>query len=96
MWLRMAKLAQDRLPAGDADAGFYEAKLSTARFYMQRMLPHGQCALPGARAGKDSLMALARRSILIWPGPRSDRVSSTIRAATGYGRLLAPDPDPLR
>ena len=61
MWLRMAKLAQQRLLTG-GDAGFYEAKVSTARFYMQRMLPMANAHSMALSAGKDSLMALAPES----------------------------------
>jgi butyryl-CoA dehydrogenase len=40
LWARMAKVALDRR-GGDDDA-FYEAKLATARFFVQRLLPrHG-------------------------------------------------------
>ena len=59
MWLRMAKCARDRLPAADVDTGFYDAKLKTARFYMQRMLPHANAHFLALAVGKDSLMGLA-------------------------------------
>jgi alkylation response protein AidB-like acyl-CoA dehydrogenase len=62
MWLRMAKLAQDRLPTADADAAFCEAKLKTARFFMQRTLPMANAHYLALSAGKDSLMALAREA----------------------------------
>lgn len=62
MWLRMAKLAQGHLRAAGADAGFYEAKLQTARFFMQRTLPMANAHYLALSAGKDSLMALAPES----------------------------------
>jgi alkylation response protein AidB-like acyl-CoA dehydrogenase len=62
MWLRMAKVAQDRLPDDNADAGFYDAKLRTARFFMQRTLPLANAHFLALSAGKDSLMALAPES----------------------------------
>ncbi|HEX6011631.1 MAG TPA: acyl-CoA dehydrogenase C-terminal domain-containing protein, partial [Geminicoccaceae bacterium] len=58
MWLRMAKLARNRLPAADAEAGLYEAKLRTARFFMQRTLPQASSHFLALAAGKDSLMGL--------------------------------------
>ncbi|SFD08592.1 acyl-CoA dehydrogenase C-terminal domain-containing protein [Pseudoalteromonas denitrificans] len=57
-WARMAKTAQQKLAEGTDETKFYEAKIKTARFYFQRMLPrakgHVACILNGA----DSLMAL--------------------------------------
>jgi alkylation response protein AidB-like acyl-CoA dehydrogenase len=38
-WARMAEIALARQAAGDGDAAFYRAKLTTARFFMQRILP---------------------------------------------------------
>src|SRR3954452_14357899 len=59
MWLCMAKLAQGCRPANDGDAGFYRAKVETARFYMQRRLPMANAHYLALSAGKESLMALA-------------------------------------
>lgn len=57
-WARMAKTAQQKLADSSKDAKFYQAKIKTAQFYFQRMLPrakgHVACILNGA----DSLMAL--------------------------------------
>jgi hypothetical protein len=58
MWLRMAKLGRDRLPAAGGDAIFYEAKVSTARFYLHRVLPMAHAHAMALSAGKDSLMAM--------------------------------------
>jgi alkylation response protein AidB-like acyl-CoA dehydrogenase len=58
MWLRMAKLARHRLPAADAEAGLYDAKLRTARFFMQRTLPQANAHFLALVAGKDGLMGL--------------------------------------
>ena len=58
MWTRMAVLAASRLPAADGDAGFYAAKLTTARFYMERILPQTGSLLAAIRSGKDAMMAL--------------------------------------
>ncbi len=58
MWARSALIAAERLPEANGDAGFYQAKLTTARFYMERILP--QCAglLAAIRTGKTSMMTL--------------------------------------
>lgn len=59
MWLRMARLARDRLPTADAgEAGFYAGKLATARFFMLRMLPQARAHFEMLAAGKSSLMDL--------------------------------------
>lgn len=58
MWLRMARVAQQRLTATEIDADLHAAKLVTARFYMERMLPHAHAHFHALAAGKESLMAL--------------------------------------
>lgn len=56
-WAKMAKVAQDKLAASDEDKAFYQAKIKTARFYFQRMLPraagHAACVENGANAMMD-------------------------------------------
>jgi hypothetical protein len=58
-WAKMAKVAQDKLASGSSEEAFYQAKIKTARFYFQRILPrasgHAACVANGA----DSLMAMA-------------------------------------
>ena len=55
MWLRMVKVASDSPIEGDS--GFYATKLSTARFFMQRLLPQTHALGAIIRAGSSSLMA---------------------------------------
>ncbi|MCK5880699.1 MAG: acyl-CoA dehydrogenase C-terminal domain-containing protein [Sinobacterium sp.] len=57
-WLRMAKVAQDKLAEGTSEAPFYEAKIITSQFYFQRLLPRAQAHLSAAMAGSDSLMTM--------------------------------------
>ena len=56
-WAKMAKVAQDKLAAGDEDKAFYQAKIKTARFYFQRILPrangHAACVENGASSMMD-------------------------------------------
>ncbi|MBL0711644.1 MAG: acyl-CoA dehydrogenase C-terminal domain-containing protein [Colwellia sp.] len=51
-WAKMAKVAQDKLVAGEGDSAFYQAKIKTARFYFKRILPrangHAACIENGA------------------------------------------------
>lgn len=51
-WARMAVLARKKVAEADGDVSFYEAKLLTARFYYDRLLPrtlaHKEMMLSGA------------------------------------------------
>jgi len=58
MWLLMAGAAQKALLAGTGDKAFYEAKLITARYYAERMLPDAGALRRKIEAGSDAMMAL--------------------------------------
>ena len=59
MWLRIAKAAQAKLAAGaDGDASRMETKLTTAKFFMQRVLPETGAQLARITSGADAVMAL--------------------------------------
>jgi hypothetical protein len=58
MWARMAKIAAGKLPESGEDAAFYKAKLVTARFFMERLLPQASSLWASIRAGKASMMEL--------------------------------------
>ncbi len=53
-WAKMAKVSIDALNNGAEDKDFYEAKIKTARFYIQRILPrangHAACIEQGAKS----------------------------------------------
>ena len=53
-----AKVAAAKLAAGTDEAAFYQAKLSTARFFIERILPQAAPLLAGIKAGKASMMAM--------------------------------------
>ena len=55
LWARMAKLALAK--KNGEDAAFYDAKLRTARFYMQRLLPRSGALFASLMAGSDTMMA---------------------------------------
>lgn len=57
MWAQMAKAAEGKVAAGDK-ASFYEAKLVTARFFMERIMPETAAHLARIQTGADTLMAL--------------------------------------
>ncbi len=54
MWAKMAKIALEK--QDDDDADFYKAKIMTARFYMQKLLPQTDSLITTIQAGSDSLM----------------------------------------
>lgn len=58
MWARMAEVAHQKLAEGAADKDFYESKLVTARFFMERMLPDTAAQLAKIQAGSESTMML--------------------------------------
>ncbi|MET0747759.1 MAG: acyl-CoA dehydrogenase C-terminal domain-containing protein, partial [Rhizobium sp.] len=59
MWARMAKAAQHGLAAGEtARTAFFEAKLVTGRFYMERILPETGLRRTRIEAGAETMMAL--------------------------------------
>ncbi len=57
LWARAGETARAALAAGEGDAAFYQAKLDTARFYFQRILPRTQGHAAMIRAGGETLMA---------------------------------------
>ena len=58
LWARSAKIAADKLPKANGDAGFYEAKLATARFFFDRILPETAGLFAAIKSGKGSMMAM--------------------------------------
>ncbi|MDP5052739.1 MAG: acyl-CoA dehydrogenase C-terminal domain-containing protein, partial [Congregibacter sp.] len=57
-WAKMAIVAQKKIAAGDGDTAFYEAKVMTARFYFQRILPRTASHKLALLSGADNLMAM--------------------------------------
>lgn len=58
MWARMAKASMRALKNDTSDAAFYEAKIATGRYYMQRQLPATALHLARIQSGADPVMAL--------------------------------------
>ena len=56
MWAKMALVAQEQLAAGSTEKGFYTAKLQTANFYFQRILPRAEMHGKMTEASLASLM----------------------------------------
>jgi len=59
LWARMAQRAQQVLADGTSEADFYAAKLETAVFYFERILPRTRTLAVTMQSGADNLMALA-------------------------------------
>jgi len=58
MWLRMAKAANGLLAAGEGDAKYLEAKLVTARFFAERIMPDAGSLRRKMEGGAEALIAL--------------------------------------
>ncbi|HEX8579682.1 MAG TPA: acyl-CoA dehydrogenase C-terminal domain-containing protein [Allosphingosinicella sp.] len=58
MWLRMVQASTKALREGTEDTAFHEAKLVTARFFAERVLPETGSLRRKLEAGADTLMAL--------------------------------------
>ncbi|MGH8204820.1 MAG: acyl-CoA dehydrogenase C-terminal domain-containing protein [Steroidobacteraceae bacterium] len=57
-WAWMATVSAAALKAGAGDEAFHQAKLATARFYFQRILPRAEAHLDAMSAGARSLMEI--------------------------------------
>jgi hypothetical protein len=55
-WARMAVVAQEKIAASSEDVSFYEAKILTARFYFERLLPRTESLKVTMLAGAGNLM----------------------------------------
>ncbi len=59
MWLRMARIAAHKLAeGGEEDKAFYEAKLTTAHYFADRLMPEAGALRRMIEGGSDALMAL--------------------------------------
>ena len=59
IWAKMVKVAFDKIAAGSEDTAFYQAKIKTAQFYMQRMLPRAKGHAACIDNGASSMMSLS-------------------------------------
>ncbi|GAA0337153.1 acyl-CoA dehydrogenase C-terminal domain-containing protein [Sphingomonas oligophenolica] len=58
MWLRMAVAASKMKAAGEGDVAFLDAKLMTARYYAERIMPDAGAFRRKIEGGAESMMAL--------------------------------------
>ncbi|MCW5729403.1 MAG: acyl-CoA dehydrogenase C-terminal domain-containing protein [Alphaproteobacteria bacterium] len=60
VWARMAKVAHEKIDAGgNGDRAFYENKLITGKFFMDRILPDTASLVQKVQAGASSMMAMS-------------------------------------
>lgn len=59
LWAEMAEVAQRKLQEGTSEQAFYEAKLQSARFYFQRMLPRAKAHADAMTSGAGNLMDIS-------------------------------------
>src|SRR3974390_1475655 len=57
MWGRMAKVAKEKIAAGMGNKSFYEAKLISARYWMERLIPECPMLFERIQAGSENIMA---------------------------------------
>ncbi|PZU60905.1 MAG: acyl-CoA dehydrogenase [Sphingobium sp.] len=58
MWLRMANVASSLIESGEGDAAWLEAKLTTARYFAERIMPQAGALRRQIEGGAEALMAL--------------------------------------
>ncbi|UFH49781.1 phenylacyl-CoA dehydrogenase [Pseudomonas sp. KNUC1026] len=61
-WADMARVAAEKVASGEGDTAFYQAKLDTARFYYQRILPRTRGLVATMLSGAGNLMAMSEES----------------------------------
>lgn len=63
-WAAAAQIAAEKLGSG-SDDGFYKAKLQTARFYYQRLLPRTRAHLAAIQSGAANLLEMNEADFLV-------------------------------
>lgn len=58
LWVRMAQVAYERLEVGTQEEAFYKAKLTTAKFFYQKLLHRTQSHAAAIESGAESVMEL--------------------------------------
>ncbi|QXA09408.1 acyl-CoA dehydrogenase C-terminal domain-containing protein [Acinetobacter pittii] len=58
LWARMAQVAHEKLESGTQEEAFYKAKLTTAKFFYQKLLHRTQSHAASIESGADAVMEL--------------------------------------
>jgi len=64
MWLRMARAAQEQIAAGTGNAAYLKAKLVTARYFAERIMPEAGALRRKIEGGAEALMELPPEAFL--------------------------------
>ncbi len=56
MWARMVEIAQEKVAQNDSESDFYQSKIKTADFYLQKMMPKSASLLENIKNGASALM----------------------------------------
>ena len=64
-WARMAVKAADKIAEGATDVAFLQAKIDTAKFYMERIAPRTLSLKESMLASPESLMALDEEQLFM-------------------------------
>jgi len=64
-WAAAARVAAERFAAGAPEPAFYRAKLQTARFYFQRLLPRADAHAAAIESGAANLLEMNENDFLI-------------------------------
>ena len=64
-WADMARVAAEKIAAGDGDQAFYKAKLQTAQFYYARILPRTRTHVAAMLSGASSLMDMSEEDFAL-------------------------------
>ncbi|MGO9458949.1 MAG: acyl-CoA dehydrogenase C-terminal domain-containing protein [Rhodomicrobium sp.] len=59
MWLKLSRTAHSKIGSGDGMAQYYDAKIKTARFFAQKMLPEVGSRFQSLTAGSKTMMEMA-------------------------------------
>lgn len=62
-WANLAKAALDRKAAGDTDA-FFDTKLITGKYFLERVLPDIKAHLAKLKTGADTMMSMPREAFV--------------------------------
>ena len=84
MWLKMAATAQERLDEGVENKEFYETKLKTANFYMEKILPDVKILQRTIKAGPKTLTDIAAENFVHSQTTIAEEARPTNRKKRGF------------
>lgn len=64
LWARMAQVAHEKLESGTQEEAFYKAKLTTAKFFYQKLLHRTQSHAASIESGADAVMELDQEAFV--------------------------------